>query len=100
CSGYDVSRLPRRPESCALGRVDTPIAGPAEAGLRLYPRPVLAADPAVIADRIEIEEQHRIVDLLTAVRLVAARHAGDLHMPDDVHVVAETLREPTLAHLH
>src|ERR1700730_13049759 len=52
---------------------------PAKPGDRVAAGPVLAADPALVADLVEQVEEVRVIDLAD-IRLVPARRAGDLDM--------------------
>src|SRR6478609_1704318 len=59
---------------------------PAKAVDRRGPRLVFAADPAAIANGVEMAKQKGIVDFPGA-RLVAAGIVGELHMADAVEVL-------------
>ena len=71
---------------------------PTEAGLGQTPRLVLGADPAVIAEAVEMRENMGIVDL-ALVRLGTARHGGDLDMADDRQQILEPAGQVALGDL-
>src|SRR5690606_39618422 len=58
-----------------------PAVQPAQARAGVAVRPVLAAHPAVVAERIEQREQVGVMEL-APVGLLPIRHARDLHMAD------------------
>src|SRR5689334_4627270 len=72
---------------------------PAEPFVGRRLRLVLAADPAVVADRIEETEEERVVDLAGA-GLVAPRIVGQLHMLDQRQVRLDRVRELAFHPLH
>lgn len=71
---------------------------PRETRFQARLRRVLAADPAGVAERVEAFEQERQVDL-AVLRLVAAGHARELHMADDVVMLGERRGEIALGDL-
>src|SRR5918995_5075281 len=72
---------------------------PAEAFLGLAFRLVLAADPAVVADPVEVAEQERVVDF-ARTRLVSARIVGKLDMGDPRQVLLDRAGEIAFHDLH
>src|SRR5437762_105491 len=87
-SNFSASRLPRKPHPPVItmriaGSPNAVFFRPAEAGEGVALWPVLAADPALVADFVEQIEQIGVVDLAD-IGLVASRIAGDL----DVRVMA------------
>src|SRR5207302_3436615 len=72
---------------------------PAEAGEGVALWPVLAADPALVADLVEQIEQIRVMDLAD-IRLVPSRIAGDLDMRVMAGERAHLGREIALHDLH
>src|ERR1700756_2241564 len=73
-------------------------ADPVQADLRGDRGLVFAADPAGIAEAVEVAEQEREVDLAGA-RFVAARVVGDLHVADALDVPAQRLGQLALGSL-
>src|SRR5436190_16604917 len=81
-SNFSASRLPRKPHPPVItmriaGSPDAVFFRPAEAGESVAPRPVFAADPALVADLVEQVEQIGVMDLAD-IGFVAPRIAGDL----------------------
>src|SRR5579862_7463893 len=69
-----------RVRGCRIAVSADPVfPGPAEPGYRIAFRPVLAADPARIADLVEEVEEVGVMDFAD-IRLVAPGIAGDLDM--------------------
>ena len=58
-------------------------------------RTIFAADPAVVAELVKQREDLVVVDL-AAIRFVASRHSGDLHVSDVLQPSAELDREIAL----
>src|SRR5215469_8879456 len=79
--------------------LDAIAARPAESGASFAPRPVLAADPAGIAELVEKVEQIRVIDLAD-IRLVATGVAGDLHVWVMAGQRSNAVREVALHDLH
>src|SRR5579864_8563078 len=77
---------------------DPPATPPAEARERARLRPVLAADPAGIAELVQEIEQIGEVDL-ALIGLVPAGNIGDLHMRVAAPEVPRVLREVALGDL-
>src|SRR5436305_8867727 len=78
---------------------DAVCLGPAEARERVALWPVLAADPALIADLVEQIEQIGVMDFAD-IRLVPAGIAGDLHMRVMTGKRAHLCRQIALHDLH
>src|SRR5439155_1344419 len=83
-SNFSASRRPRKPHPPVItmriaGSPDAVFLGPTEASEGVSLRPVLAADPALVADLVEQVEQIGVMDLAD-IRLVPPGIAGDLHM--------------------
>src|SRR3954451_22727214 len=81
------------------GSGDAVILQPAEARLGAVLRLVLAADPALVADPVDVAEEELVVDLAGA-GLVAAGRVGELHVGDAREVRLDRRGEVTLHDLH
>src|SRR5215831_843297 len=77
--------------SCSLQSKREALA-PAKAGFGVGERLVFAADPAFVADLVEVSEQERPVDLAGA-RFVAPRIVGELDMSDTRQVFLRSVGE-------
>src|SRR5438105_11466488 len=80
-SNFSATRLPRKPHPPVITiRIayspDAVFLGPAEAGQGVAIWPVLAADPALVADLVEQIEQKGVMDLAD-IGLVPPGVAGD-----------------------
>src|SRR3954451_17534013 len=82
-----------------LTALHSALGEPAQAFLGLALRLVLAADPAVVADVVEMAEQERVIDF-TGSRLVAARIVGKLDMGDPGQVLLDRAGEIAFHDLH
>src|SRR3954471_15873331 len=82
-----------------LNRALLGLPQPAETLGRAGRRPVFGADPAVIAETVEMAEQERIVDLARA-RLVPAGIVGHLQAGDAAEVGLDRTGEIPLHDLH
>src|SRR6266545_2559170 len=87
------------PIASVSDRLDAVRAPPAETFVGPALRLVLAADPAVVADRVEEAEQETIIDFAGA-RFIAPRIVGELHVRDLRAVGLERIRELAFHPLH
>src|SRR5258706_7497920 len=72
---------------------------PAQSVLSFRGRLVFAADPALIADFIDVAEQKAVIDF-AGPRLVTARRIGELHMRDQLQMLFDGRRKIAFHDLH